>query len=67
MKGFAGNYVTVVYLENLNIKKIGQNSNKKDVAWLLAQGYRVIELNYAGNKLAVSPIINADIICRHLS
>jgi dienelactone hydrolase len=62
MKDFAGNYVTVVYLQNLNIKKIGQNSNEQDVAWLLAQGYRVIELNYAGNQHAISPIINADII-----
>ncbi|MGN6178952.1 MAG: hypothetical protein ACTHNW_07210 [Mucilaginibacter sp.] len=62
LKDFAGNYVTVVYLENLNIKKIGRNSNKQDVAWLLAQGFRVIELNYAGNKHAVSPTINADII-----
>jgi len=62
VKDFANNYVTVVYLENLNIKKIGRNSNKQNVAWLLAQGYRVIELNYAGNRHAVSPTINADII-----
>lgn len=62
VKDFAGNYVTVVYLENLNVKKIGQNSNKKDAAWLLAQGYRVIELNYAGSLHAVSPTINKDII-----
>lgn len=62
IKDYAGNYVTVVYLENLNIKKIGRNSNKQDVAWLLAQGFRVIELNYAGERHAVSPTINADII-----
>jgi hypothetical protein len=62
LKDFADNYVTIVYLQNLNIKKIGQNSNEQDVAWLLAQGYRVIELNYAGNQHAISPIINADII-----
>ena len=62
LKDFAGNQVTIVYLENLNIKKIGRNSNKQDVAWLLSQGYRVIELDYAGNKNAVSPIINMDII-----
>lgn len=62
LKDFAGNYVTVVYLENLNIKKIGRNSNKQDVAWLLAQGFRVIELNYAGNRHTVSPTINTDII-----
>jgi hypothetical protein len=62
LKDFAGNYATVVYLENLNIKKIGRNSNEQDVAWLLAQGYRVIELNYAGGPHAVSPAINEDII-----
>ncbi|QJD95284.1 hypothetical protein HH214_05055 [Mucilaginibacter robiniae] len=62
VKDFADNYATIVYLENLNIKKIGRNSNAQDVAWLLAQGFRVIELNYAGNQHTVSPIINADII-----
>lgn len=62
LKDFAGNEVTVVYLEALNIKKIGRNTNNEDVAWLLAQGFRVIELNYGGNKHAVSPAINADII-----
>jgi len=62
LKDFSGNFVTVVYLENLNIKKIGRNSNKQDVAWLLAQGFRVIELNYAGNPHTVSPAVNADII-----
>jgi len=61
-KDFAGNYVTVVYLEKPGFKKIGRNTNEQDVAWLLAQGYRVIELNYAGNQLAVSPAINADVI-----
>ncbi len=61
-KDFSGNYPTVVYLENLNLKKAGRNSNAKDVKWLLSQGYRVIELDYAGNKEAVSPGINMDII-----
>ncbi|MGF7229934.1 alpha/beta hydrolase family protein [Arachidicoccus sp.] len=62
LKDFVGNYVTVVYLENLNIKKLGRNSNGQDVVWLLAQGYRVIQLNYDRNQHAVSPNINADII-----
>ena len=62
IKDFAGSYVTVVYLENLGLKKIGQNTNATDVAWLLSKGYRVIELNYANNTKAVSPTINADII-----
>ena len=62
LRDYAGNYVTVVYLENLNVKKIGRNSNASNVAWLLSQGYRVIELNYAGHLNAVSPKINEDII-----
>ncbi len=59
---YAGNNLTVVYLENLSLKKIGQNTNATDVIWLLSKGYRVIELNYANNVNAVSPTINADII-----
>jgi len=62
VKDFAGKYLTVVYLENLGCKKIGQNSNTTDVNWLLSKGYRVIELNYANNNKAVTPTINADII-----
>lgn len=59
---YSGKYLTVVYLENLAFRKIGGNTNETDVAWLLSRGYRVIELNYAGNTNAVSPSINADII-----
>ncbi|MDP4209551.1 MAG: hypothetical protein Q8928_12125 [Bacteroidota bacterium] len=62
VKDFAGNYVTVVYLENVGFSKIGRNSNATDVAWLLSQGYRVVELNYANNVNAVTPAINADVI-----
>ena len=61
-KDVSGKYATVVYLENLGFDKIGQNSNEEDVAWLLSQGYRVIELDYANNTNAVSPVINKDII-----
>lgn len=61
-KDYSGNFLTVVYLENPGFKKIGKNSNSTDVAWLLAQGYRVIELDYALDKKAVSPGINSDII-----
>lgn len=61
-KDYAGNYVTIVYLKNLAIKKIGRNSIKKDVNWLLKQGYRVIELNYAKNSNAKALKINQDII-----
>ena len=62
VKDFTGSYLTVVYLENLGLKKIGQNTNATDVAWLLSKGYRVIELNYANSTKAVTPTINADII-----
>lgn len=54
--------MTIVYLENLGFEKIGNNSNEEDVEWLLNQGYRVIELDYANNTKAVSPLINLDII-----
>ncbi|RVT72289.1 hypothetical protein EOD40_15945 [Flavobacterium sufflavum] len=62
IKDYAGNYLTVVYLENLTLKKIGRNSIKKDVNWLLSQGYRVIELNYSKNSNAKALKINEDII-----
>jgi phosphoglycolate phosphatase-like HAD superfamily hydrolase/dienelactone hydrolase len=62
IKDYAGNYLTVIYLENLGFNKIGKNSCATDVAWLLSQGYRVIELNYANSVNAVTPKINADII-----
>jgi len=62
VKDFAGNFITVVYLEHLGFKKIGRNRNSKNVAWLLSQGYRVVELNYKKNIKAISPAINQDII-----
>lgn len=37
-KDYAGNYITVVYLESLRVKKIGRNTNAQDVNWLLSQG-----------------------------
>lgn len=57
-----GKRMTVVYLENLACEKVGRNSNKKDVNWLLKQGYCVIELDYGKHANAVSPLINKDII-----
>jgi len=61
-KDFTGAYVTVVYLENLGLNKLGRNTNATDVSWLLSKGYRVIELNYLNNTKAITPTINADII-----
>lgn len=62
-KDYKGKSMTVVYLENLGFGKIGQYSNADNVSWLLAQGYRVIELDYANHSsMAVSLNINRDII-----
>ena len=61
-KDATGAYLTVVYLENLSIKKLGQNSLTDDVNWLLSQGYRVIELNYASHPDATALQLNTDII-----
>ena len=57
-----GKPMTVVYLENLGFEKIGQVSNADNVAWLREQGYQVIELDYAHDEHAVSPMLNKDII-----
>ncbi len=57
-----GRVMTIVYLENLGLPKIGQNTNAEDVAWLRQQGYQVIELDYGHHSKAVSPYINQDII-----
>lgn len=57
-----GKIMTVVYLENLGFEKTGRNSNADDVAWLTAQGYSVVELDYANSSIAVVPELNKDII-----
>lgn len=59
---FDGNYSTIIYLEKLGFEKIGGNKIKKDIKWLLARGYRVIELNYERHPNTISPWINEDII-----
>ncbi len=59
---FQGKKATIIYLENLPFRKLGRNSNAEDVAWLLKEGYRVIEIDYAKDVRAVSPAINQDII-----
>lgn len=61
-KDSSGKLMTVVYLENLSVEKVGQNSNETDVKWLLDNGYQVVELNYGGDAKAVSPGLNLDII-----
>ncbi len=62
LKDPSGRYPTIVYLEHLSCKKVGQNSIEADVSWLLQQGYRVVELNYAQHEKAVAPYLNDDII-----
>ena len=62
LKDANGKYMTIVYLENLACEKIGQNPLSEDVQYLLDQGYRVIEVDYAGHPKAISPDINMDII-----
>ena len=62
LKDVVGKQITIVFLENLSVEKIGLNSNDADVQWLLAQGYRVVEIDYSHHELAISPTINKDII-----
>lgn len=62
IRDFNGDLITVVYLERLNLRKIGRNRIVKDVAWLNSQGYRVIEIDYANHANAKAPAINADIV-----
>ena len=57
-----GKPMTIVYLENLSVPKIGGNSQEDDVAWLRSEGYQVIELNYNFHENAVSPTLNSDIM-----
>ncbi|QDH79362.1 hypothetical protein FKX85_10070 [Echinicola soli] len=62
LKDYDGNFLTIVYLVNPGFEKIGGNTTKEDVKWLLEQGYRVITLDYNGHSKATSPFINKDII-----
>ena len=61
-KDASGKLMTIVYLENLSVPKMGQNSNADDVTWLRNAGYQVIELDYENHEKAVSPTLNLDII-----
>jgi len=59
---YNGDYMTIVYLENLSIKKIGRNSIDEDIDWFLSQGYRVVEFDYEFHEKAKAPFINKDIV-----
>lgn len=62
LKDQNGKYMTIVYLENLNVPRIGQNPNDQDVQALADQGYHVIRLDYQQDERATSPGLNRDII-----
>ncbi len=57
-----GKLMTIIYLENLGVARVGTVSNAENVKWLCSQGYQVIELDYEDSELAVLPTLNADII-----
>src|SRR5689334_2147051 len=52
----------IIYLENLTTKKIGQEPTPAIVADFAAQGFRVVELDYAKNPKATSPYLNTDVL-----
>ncbi len=56
------NKVTIIYLEGVKSCRVKDSKRKKEIKWFLNQGYRIVELDYAGNELAVSPNLNKDIV-----
>ncbi len=52
----------VVYLKNLGCERIGQEPDAPIIADFIANGYRVVELDYAGHSQATSPSLNADVL-----
>jgi hypothetical protein len=52
----------VVYLKNLSCERIGQESDATILADFTANGYRVVQLDYAGHAQATSPFLNADVL-----
>lgn len=62
LRDYNGNCFTVVYLTNLPFENISTQSNKKNIASLLSEGYRVVELDYKRNQKMFSPTINKEII-----
>ena len=53
---------TVVYLRNLAIDRIGQESDDAIISDLLDAGNLVLVLDYGGHAKAVSPELNADVL-----
>ncbi len=52
----------VVYLKNLACERIGLEPDATIIADFVANGYRVVELDYAGHAQAASPFLNADVL-----
>jgi hypothetical protein len=52
----------VVYLKNLSCERIGQESDATILADFTANGYRVVQLDYAGHAQATTPFLNADVL-----
>jgi hypothetical protein len=52
----------VVYLKNLTCERIGQEPDASILADFKANGYRVVELDYAGHVKATAPFLNADVL-----
>ncbi len=52
----------VVYLKNLTCERIGQEADASIIASFTANGYRVVELDYASHVKATSPFLNEDVL-----
>jgi hypothetical protein len=52
----------IVYLKNLSCERIGQESDAPIIANFTTNGYRVVELDYAGHVKATTPFLNADVL-----
>src|SRR3954469_21825093 len=53
---------TVVYLKNLSIPRLGQESDDAIIADLRNTGHLVLVLHYAHHPRAISPDLNADVL-----
>lgn len=52
----------VVYLKNLTCERIGQESDASILASFTANGFRVVQLDYASHVKATAPFLNADVL-----
>lgn len=52
----------VVYLKNLTCERIGQEPDASIIASFTANGYRVVQLDYAAHVKATAPFLNADVL-----